>query len=123
MAQREAQNGFEYEYLFTYADEQNTPIYWKIRLKNHNTGDKWIRIFSEGQRGFVTKEPDFNAVYPVGNGKKPLYALAQIGTPQKMQKYGYLSEQKANLAAIRRYCVHVWRKWQRSSNLPTAISG
>ena len=41
MAQREAQNGFEYEYLFTYADEQNTPIYWKIRLKNHNTGDKW----------------------------------------------------------------------------------
>ena len=99
MAQREAQNGFEYEYLFTYADEQNTPIYWKIRLKNHNTGDKWIRIFSQGQRGFITKEPDFNALYPVANGKKPLYALAQIDqAPKDAEIWLFEGEQKADLA-------------------------
>ncbi len=99
LAKREAKNGYDFEGLFTYTDQNGIPVYWKIRLKNYATGDKWIRVFSSGERGFIIKEPDFKASYPLGNGKKPLYALAEISkAPENTEIWLFEGEQKADLA-------------------------
>lgn len=99
MANHEAKNGFKFEYLFTYTDQHNTPIYWKVRAKNQTTGGKWIRAFSSGEHGFNLKEPDFKAVYPAGNGKKPLYKLHEIANASENATiWLFEGEQKADLA-------------------------
>ena len=73
------------------------PVYWKVRAKNHHTGDKWIRVFSSGERGFKFGDPDFNQVHPVGQGKKPLYALERVlFAPDKHSIYMVEGEQKAD---------------------------
>lgn len=70
--------GYKQDALHVYTDEAGNPIYWKIRLKNPDTSDKWIRSFSQTATGFQFKEPDFKIVYPRGEGKKPLYNLYKL---------------------------------------------
>lgn len=99
LAEREAKKSFDFEHLFTYTNQHGIPVYWKIRLKNHTTGDKWIRVFSSGERGFIIKEPDFKTVYPAGGGKKPLYGLAQISqATENAEIWLFEGEQKVGLA-------------------------
>lgn len=100
LAQKQAAKGFSFIKLHCYTDQDGTPIYWKIRLKNLATGEKWIRSFASGEHGFVMKEPeDYKAVYPGGNGKKPLYALDRISqAPADAEVWIFEGEQKADLA-------------------------
>lgn len=102
LAQREEKNGYQFEHVFCYVDEQNQPVYWKVRAKNYHTGEKWIRAFSSGDRGFKMGEPNFDALYPSGQGKKPLYALDRIlshGFDDQTNQPIYIveGEQKADL--------------------------
>lgn len=96
------QQGFKPVALHGYTDESGQPIYFKLRLKHPDTGQKWIRAISPKPdgTGWQSKEPDFKTVYPRGNGKKPLYRLHElvqgnIGQPV----YIFEGEQKADLAA------------------------
>lgn len=57
------------EALHTYTDTSGTPLYWRIRLKNTVTGEKWIRPFHFGGKEFILGEP------PAPVAGKPLYAL------------------------------------------------
>lgn len=100
LAQKQAAKGFSFIKLHCYTDQDGTPIYWKIRLKNLATGEKWIRSFASGEHGFVMKEPeDYKAAYPDGNGKKPLYALDRISqAPADAEVWIFEGEQKADLA-------------------------
>ena len=52
LAQKQAAKGFSFIKLHCYTDQDGTPIYWKIRLKNLATGEKWIRSFASGEHGF-----------------------------------------------------------------------
>ena len=100
LAQKQAAKGFSFIKLHCYTDQDGTPIYWKIRLKNLATGEKWIRSFASGEHGFVMKEPeDYKAAYPDGNSKKPLYALDRISqAPADADVWIFEGEQKADLA-------------------------
>lgn len=91
-------NGYVFETVFTYTDADNNPIYWKVRAKNHDTGKKFIRSFSSGERGFKHGEPECKASYPQGKGKKPLYALGRIAQAKADDVIYILEgEQKADL--------------------------
>ncbi|SEA50588.1 toprim domain-containing protein [Nitrosospira multiformis] len=57
------------EALHTYTDASGNPLYWRIRLKNTVTGEKWIRPFHFDGQKFVLGEP------PAPAAGKPLYAL------------------------------------------------
>lgn len=97
LAEREVKNGYQFEYLFSYTNGHGMPVYWKVRAKNHHTGDKWIRVFSSGERGFKFGDPNFNELYPIGQGKKPLYALEQVlNIAEKQSIYIVEGEQKAD---------------------------
>lgn len=97
LAEREVKNGYQFEYLFSYTNGHGMPVYWKVRAKNHHTGDKWIRVFSSGERGFKFGDPNFTELYPIGQGKKPLYALEQVlNIPEKQPIYIVEGEQKAD---------------------------
>lgn len=90
------QQGFNFETIFEYTDENGDVIYWKLRAKNPVSGEKFIRSFSEKDGGFVLKEPDFNMVFSQGEGKKPLYALSRISTAKDQPIYVVEGEQKAD---------------------------
>ena len=61
--------------LHTYTDPVGKAIYWCIRAKNPETGEKWIRPMHLNSKGFELGEPKFE------NGK-PIYALDRIaGNP------------------------------------------
>lgn len=55
--------------LHTYTDSAGNPLYWRIRLKNTETGEKWIRPFYYDGQQFQLGEP------PAPEAGKPLYAL------------------------------------------------
>ncbi|RYZ84443.1 MAG: hypothetical protein EOO68_31605, partial [Moraxellaceae bacterium] len=96
------QESFKPVALHTYTDESGQPIYFKLRLKHPDTGQKWIRAisFKPDGTGWQSKEPDFKTVYPSGNGKKPLYRLHElIKTDTAQPIYIFEGEQKADLAA------------------------
>ena len=50
-------NGFEPVALHTYTDAERKPIYWRIRLKHPDTGDKWIRPMKLNGQGYELAEP------------------------------------------------------------------
>ncbi|STY31506.1 DNA primase (bacterial type) [Legionella wadsworthii] len=72
LTQKIINEGFQQEALHEYKDFKGIPIYWRIRLKNHATGEKWIRPMRwiEG-KGFSLGEPKFL-------NKKPLYNLHNL---------------------------------------------
>lgn len=55
--------------LHTYRAKDGTPIYWRARLKNTTTGEKWIRPFWWNSESFTMGEP------PAPPEGKPLYGL------------------------------------------------
>lgn len=63
--------GFKPVALHTYTDTQGEPLYYRIRVKHPETGEKWIRPIKLNGAGFELGEPKFK------NGK-PLYALHRI---------------------------------------------
>lgn len=65
--------GFKPEALHEYTDPDGKPLHWRIRLKNPDTGDKWIRPMKLNGAGYTLGEPE----YPEG---KPLYRLRDLAT-------------------------------------------
>jgi 5S rRNA maturation endonuclease (ribonuclease M5) len=71
-AKKPLAQGYQFEALHTYRDSKGAPIYFRVRLKNPTTGDKWIRPMHCTQSGkFLLKEP----VFLQG---KPLYHLPEL---------------------------------------------
>jgi len=64
-------DGYKPEALHTYTYPDGGPWYWRIRLKNPHTGEKWIRPMRVNGLGFELGEPE----YPDG---KPLYCLHEL---------------------------------------------
>ena len=64
-------DGYEPEALHTYTYADGGVWYWRIRLKNPHTGEKWIRPMRRNGAGLELGEPDF----PDG---KPLYRLHDL---------------------------------------------
>lgn len=60
--------------FYEYQDENDNPIYWRIRLDppKNSEKSKWIRPFYFDGKEWVLKEPPFK------KGKKPLYRLPAI---------------------------------------------
>lgn len=63
--------GYRPEALHIYADTEGNILYWRIRMKHPETGDKWIRPMKLNGEGYTLGEPYF----PAG---KPLYRLHEI---------------------------------------------
>lgn len=96
------QDGYKPIALHCYTDADGQPIYFKLRLKHPDTGNKWIRAIGPKPdgTGFQTKEPDFKTVYPAGNGKKPLYRLHELVAANSVDPvYIFEGEQKADYGA------------------------
>jgi hypothetical protein len=68
LATQAIQDGFKFENLHAYTDKKGDPLYWRIRLKNPETKEKWIRPMYIHQDKYKMGEPKFS-------GKKPLYQL------------------------------------------------
>ncbi len=66
-------DGYKPQALHEYTDLDGRPIHWRIRLKNTDTGEKWIRPMMRVGAGFVLKEP------PYLDGK-PLYRLHELAS-------------------------------------------
>jgi putative DNA primase/helicase len=73
MAKAVILEGFKPQALHEYTDTKGKPLHWRIRLKNPDTGDKWIRPMKVNGEGYMLGEPD----YPEG---KPLYRLHDLAT-------------------------------------------
>lgn len=81
--------GFKPMALHPYTDATGNPLYWRIRCKHPETGDKWIRPMKLNGKGFEFGEPKFE------NGK-PLYALHLIASKPDALVYFPEGEQKAD---------------------------
>lgn len=65
-------DGFQPATLHEYADADGLPLFWRIRLKHPDSGDKWIRPMRRVEGGgFDLKQPEF----PDG---APLYRLPEL---------------------------------------------
>jgi 5S rRNA maturation endonuclease (ribonuclease M5) len=70
-------DGFQPEALHEYTDSSGNVLHWRIRLKNPNTGEKWIRpMRHDNTQGYLLEEPNYL------NGK-PLYNLHQLSSQEK----------------------------------------
>ena len=99
VTQSQKAEGFIATHLHIYTDKGGGFIYAKPRLKNHYTGDKYIRSISQDRAGkWQMKDPDFNIVYPEGRGKKPLYLRHTLVRDTSSTVYIFEGEQKAELA-------------------------
>lgn len=72
LAAKQIVRGFEPTALHVYYDSAGQELYWRIRLKHPNTGEKWIRPMHR------TKEGTFRLGEPTFDGKKPLYHLFAV---------------------------------------------
>lgn len=64
-------NGFKPQALHEYHGQDGMPLFWRIRLKHPDSGEKWIRPMKLNGQGYVLGEPE----YPNG---KPLYHLDEL---------------------------------------------
>ncbi len=64
----------DHKALHTYCSPDGNPLYWRIRLKCHSNGDKFIRPFMHNGSDFEQKEP------PAPPEGKPLYGLERLAT-------------------------------------------
>jgi hypothetical protein len=81
--------GFAPSALHAYTDAQGEPLYWRIRAKHPDTGEKWIRPMYRNGRGFELGEPK----HPEG---KPLYGLHRIASNLDAAIWITEGEQKAD---------------------------
>lgn len=99
VTQPQKDKGFTASHLHIYTDKVGGFIYAKPRLKNHDTGDKYIRSISQDNTGkWQMKDPDFSIVYPEGDGKKPIYKRHDLQADTDAVVYMFEGEQKADLA-------------------------
>lgn len=63
--------GFRPAALHAYTDAGGKPLFWRIRCKHPDTGEKWIRPMKLNGHGYELGEPRFE-------GKKPLYRLDRL---------------------------------------------
>lgn len=63
--------GYQFEALHEYTDQHGFPLYYRMRLRHPDTGEKWIRPMRLEKDSYVFGEPEF----PAG---KPLYRLHQL---------------------------------------------
>lgn len=63
--------GYQPQALHEYTDAAGRPLHWRIRLKNPDTGEKWIRPMKLNGEGYALGELE----YPDG---KPLYHLRDL---------------------------------------------
>ncbi|MFT4058461.1 MAG: hypothetical protein QM652_02825 [Legionella sp.] len=70
---KQLKDGFEFEAAHEYKDVNLKLLFYRIRLKNPTTGDKYIRPIKPGNDAYILGEPEFKS-------KKPLYNLHQILT-------------------------------------------
>lgn len=73
LAAHAIREGFKPQSLHEYTDREGKPLYWRIRLKHPDTGEKWIRPMKRNGEGYTLGEP----TYPNG---KPLYRLHELVT-------------------------------------------
>lgn len=81
--------GFKPVALHTYTDTEGNPLYWRIRAKHPNTGDKWIRPMKLNGQSYELAEPKFT-------DGKPLYALHRIASNADAAVWVVEGEQKAD---------------------------
>lgn len=99
ITQSQKDKGFTATHLHNYTDKDGGFIYAKPRLKNHDTGEKYIRSISQDAAGkWQMKDPDFSIVYPEGGGQKPIYRRHDLQADTKAIVYIFEGEQKADLA-------------------------
>jgi hypothetical protein len=63
--------GYQFEALHEYTDQHGSPLYYRMRLKHPDTGEKCIRSMKLHGDSYVFGEPEFAAC-------KPLYRLHQL---------------------------------------------
>jgi hypothetical protein len=85
--------GFVPEALHVYNDERGETIYWRIRARHPDTGEKWIRPMRLNGHGYELAEPEFP------NGKKPLYLLDAIAANLSATIYLLEGEKPADALA------------------------
>jgi hypothetical protein len=68
-------SGFAFEALHEYCDAEGAPLYWRVRAKNSETGEKWIRPVRYDGTEFVWQEPNFV-------GCRSLYNLSELNTTE-----------------------------------------
>ena len=81
--------GYEPPSLHSYTNENAEVLFHRIRAKNVNTGEKWIRPMRLNDGKFELGEPKF----PSG---KPLYALHHMSSNPKADLWVVEGEQKAD---------------------------
>lgn len=81
--------GFKPVALHAYTDIDGTPIFWRMRCKHPETGDKWIRPMRLNGQGYELAEPKFT-------DGKPLYGLHHIASNPDATVWIVEGEQKAD---------------------------
>ncbi len=71
LAAKAMRSGYEWQALHTYTSADGEPLYWRIRLKDPASGEKWVRPLCLTNGRYALKEPAF----PDG---KPLYRLHEL---------------------------------------------
>lgn len=99
VTQKQRGEGYQPTHLHIYTGIDGGFLYAKPRLKNLETGDKYIRSISPDNAGkWQMRDPDFERVYPEGGGKKPLYLIHELILNPEADVYIFEGEQKADLA-------------------------
>lgn len=75
--------------LHVFDDTEGKPLYWRIRAKHPDTGQKWIRPMKLNGQGYEIGEPKFTA-------GKPLYGLHHIASNADAVVWVVEGEQKAD---------------------------
>lgn len=81
--------GFMPAGLHAYTNAHGDAIYWRIRLKHPETGEKWIRPMKLNGDGYTLGEPEFSE-------RKPLYSLCHIARHPDAVVWIVEGEQKAD---------------------------
>ena len=81
--------GFKPVALHAYTDTNGEPIYWRIRAKHGDTGEKWIRPMKLNGQGYELGEPKFT-------DGKPLYRLHHFTSNPDAVVWITEGEQKAD---------------------------
>lgn len=97
MAARVLREGFQFQALHEFTDQDGQPLHWRIRLKHPGTGEKWIRPMQRFGNGYKPGEPK----YPDG---KPLYRLRDLAArpndPVIVTEGEYKADQLAALGLL-----------------------
>jgi hypothetical protein len=97
--------------LHIYTDTAGNPLYWRARLKNNATGEKWIRPFFHDGEQFQCGEP------PAPDTGKPLYGLHLL--PIRPDSLVWIVEGEKAAVALNK----AFKAWAVDSQHVTTTSG